>query len=280
MKNENGSEMKNGEGSNLKSGDINNQKSLSEATRIRLAQKEARKNGLIRGVWITASLGLVTLIIVIVMNNSKFDTENKNKLAYIDSQKKAFTELLTTRDSTINEWVITFDQIEKDLDKVKEKENVITVKSAGKELTASKKEMILKDIEYINTLIDQNKKKIIQLSAQLKNSGNEIKGLQLKVEELEASMKLRENEIADLKGSLTQKDFQIGELNTKMTAQDLAITQKDEQIAKQTDQKNTAFFVSGTYKDLKAKGLLSKEKRFLGLGKNENFPGDYKDNLF
>ena len=122
--------------------------------------------------------------------------------------------------------MLTFDQIEKDLNTVKEKENIITIKSADTEFSKDKKQLILRDIEFINTLLDQNKKKIASLTAQLKNSGGAIKGLQVKVAELEASMKLRESEISDLKIALVEKDFEIGQLNTRMTEQQIAIARK------------------------------------------------------
>ena len=72
--------------------------------------------------------------------------------------------------------MLTFDEIEKDLATVKEKENIITMKSSDKEFSKDKKQQILKDIEYINTLLDQNKKKIASLTAQLNTHGGTIKG--------------------------------------------------------------------------------------------------------
>ncbi len=77
----------------------------------------------------------------------------------IENQKQSFTELLTTRDSVINEWMLTFDQIEKDLNTVKEKENIITIKSSDAEFSKDKKQQILKDIEYINTFLIRTKRK-------------------------------------------------------------------------------------------------------------------------
>jgi len=118
------------------------------------------------------------------------------------------------------------------------------------------------------------------LTAQLKNSGGAIKGLQIKVAELEASMKQREAEISDLKVALVQKDFEIGQLNTKMSDQQVAIAQKDQEISNQTYELNKGFMIAGTYKDLKAKGLLYKEGGFLGLGKKKSLNQDFSDSTF
>jgi hypothetical protein len=232
-------------------------------------ERKAKSVGVKKGVLTTLIIALLLLVVAGFVVNSMFKNEQKKNVAIVENQKHSFTQLLTSRDSVINEWMLTFDEIEKDLSTVKEKENIITMKSSDKEFSKDKKQQILKDIEYVNTLLDQNKKKIASLTAQLNNSGGTIKGLQVKVAQLEADMKQRETEIADLKVVLTKKDFEIGQLNTKATEQQVAITQRDEKITNQTNEMNKGFIASGTYKTLKAKGLLTKEGGFLGLGKKE-----------
>jgi hypothetical protein len=233
-----------------------------------------------KGVWITIIICFAILIAGGITGRKLYDNEQKRQISVIENQKHSFTELLTKRDSVINEWMLTFDQIEKDLNIVKEKENIITIKASDKEFSKDKKQLILKDIEFINTLLDQNKKKIASLTAQLKNSGGAIKGLQVKVAELEASMKLRENEISELKVALVEKDFAIGQLNVRMSEQQTAIAQKDEKISNQINEMNKAYVAFGTSKDLKEKGILAKEGGFLGLGKKESLPADFSDGAF
>ncbi|MEI6048340.1 MAG: hypothetical protein WCS03_05535 [Bacteroidota bacterium] len=280
MKNDEGTNLKNEEGTISKSGENGNHSGISENTRVRLAARTAKKEGVQKGVWTTGIISFILLVAAGIIGYSLYNGEQKKQLAMMENQKNSFTELLTTRDSVINEWMLTFDQIEKDLNMIKEKENIITIKSADAEFSKDKKQLILKDIEFVNTLLDQNKKKIASLTAQLKNSGGSIKGLQIKVAELEASIKMRETEISDLKVALVQKDFEIGQLNTRMTEQQVAIAQKDEKISNQTDEMNKAFVAYGTYKELKEKGILSKEGGFLGLGKKESLPEDFSDSSF
>jgi len=243
-------------------------------------ERKAKKAGVKKGVWTTLIISLLLLIAGGFVVNSMYKNEQKKHVAIVENQKRSFTQLLTSRDSVINEWMLTFDEIEKDLNLVKEKEKIITMKSTDQEFTKDKKQQILKDIEYVNTLLDQNKKKIASLTAQLKNSGGTIKGMQVKIAELEASMKLRETEVNDLKTALVQKDFEIGQLNTRMTDQQVAIAQKDEEITNRTAEMNKGFVTYGTYKTLKAKGLVSKEGGFLGIGKKEMLHQDFSDSLF
>jgi len=243
-------------------------------------EKKAKKEGVKKGSLVTGLVALLILVIAGFVVNSMFNNEQKKHTAIVENQKHSFTQLLTSRDSVINEWMMTFDEIEKDLNTVKQKENIISTNAADKEFSKDKKQQILKDIEYINTVLDQNKKKISSLTAQLSKQGGTIKGLEVKIAELEASIKERETEVADLKATLTKKDFEIGQLNTKMSEQQVAITQKDEKIANQTAEMNKGFIASGTYKALKAKGLISKEGGFLGIGRKEALQKDFAQGAF
>lgn len=280
MKNDEGTNLKSGEGNNLKPGENSNHNTIHENAVIRNNVNKARKEGMTKGVTITAILGFILLVTAGIIGYTTYNNEHIRQVALMDNQKQSFTEVLTTRDSVINEWIITFDQIEKDLSIVKEKQNIISLSSSDVEFSQDKKQQILKDIEYINTLLDQNKKKIASLTAQLKNSGGTIKGLQVKIAELEASMKLRETEVSDLKVTLVEKDFEIGQLNATMTEQQLAIAQKDEKLSNQTYKMNKGYLAYGTYKFLKGKGLVSKEGGFLGLGKTESLLENFNDSSF
>jgi len=261
--------------------DLNSNRNITgDNAALRNNERKAKKEGMKKGILTTAIIALLLLVGAALFVNSKFKDEQNKNVSIVENQKRSYTQLLTSRDSVLNEWMMTFNEIEKDLATIKEKEKIISVKSNDSEFTNDRKQAILKDIEYVNTLLDQNKKKIASLTAQLKNQGGTIKGLQVKIAELEASMNQREIEVNDLKVALTQKDFEIGQLNTRMTDAQIAIAQKDETITEQVAEMNKGFVAYGTYKDLKAKGLVSKEGGFLGIGKKEQLHQDFSDSLF
>jgi len=209
-----------------------------------------------------------------------YKRDHNEQLALMENQRISLTGQLTERDSMLNNWLASFDEIEANIKVIKEKEKLITVNSSNAEVSKDRKRQILDDIQSINTLIDQNKKKIAQLNAQLKNSGNTITGLQTRITALEESMKAYEGEIADLKTTLVNKDFEIGQLNGQMVALKDTLVIKEEKINNQIDKLHQAFLISGTFKDLKEKGLLSKEGGFIGLGRKENLQENFSDSLF
>jgi len=222
------------------------------------------------------AISFVVLVIIGVALYYLYDREHKKLLTLMEDQKVSLTDKITARDSVINEWILTFNDIEKNLATIKEKEKIITLSSSDVEFSKDQRDRILEDIKYINTLLDQNKKKIASLNAQLKKSGGTIKALQVKIAELEASMKQSETEISDLKTTLADKNFKIEQLNAEMTEMQVTIEQKDAEIVNKTAELNKAWYAYGTFKELKAKGIVTKEGGFIGLGKKisliENFP--------
>jgi len=243
-------------------------------------ENKIRREGVKKGV-ITASISSFLILLAAgILMVFLYNREHNKLLDQMETQKNTFRYNVAARDSVISEWITTFDDIEKNIAMIKEKEKVITVNSANAEISKDKKLQVLEDIKYINTLLEQNKKKIASLNAQLKNSGGTIKVLQIKISELEASMKQNENEISELKTSLVEKKFEVEQLNTQMTVLNDTIAKKDEKISSQTNELNKAFYAVGTYKELKAKGLLTKEGGFIGLGRTESLTGNFQDNAF
>lgn len=260
--------------------EINDPKLPDENIVIGAKLENAKKEGLTKGVLRTALTGFVVLTASLLLVYYFHKKDHNNQLAVIENQKISFTEQLIARDSTINEWLLTFNEIEKNLNMIKEKENLITFQSSGTEFTKDRRIQILEDIKYINTLLEDNKKKIAQLNSQLKKSGSTITGLQTRIASLEESMKQYEADIASLKSTLVSKDFEIGQLNERVIALNDTIFRKDETIYDQTYRLNQAFIASGTFRDLKGKGLLSKEGGFLGIGRKESLIEDFADTLF
>ena len=257
------------------SAEARKKEALIRENEIRLRQEGAKK-----AVITTSIIGFIVLLIAVFIAFSLYNRDHKQLLSQMETQKNSFTEKLTSRDSSIGEWVTTFGEIEKNIAIIKEKEHIISTNSATGELSRNNKQQILEDIKYINTLLELNKKKIASLNSQLSKSGGTIKGLQNTIAGLEASVKQSESDIADLKATLLTKKFEIEQLNTDKTALQGTIIQKDDKINAQTFEMNKAFFASGTYKELKAKGLLTKEGGFIGLGKTKTLAASFRDSSF
>jgi hypothetical protein len=247
---------------------------------IRENENRIRKEGIKKGAVTSSIIGFVVLLFAVIIAYSLYNRDHKLLLSQMETQKVSFTEKLTSRDSSIGEWINTFGEIEKNIAIIKEKEHIISMNSSNTELSKDKRQQIVEDIKYINTLLEQNKKKIASLNSQLSKSGGTIKGLQNTIAGLEASIKQSEGEISELKTTLLSKKFEIEQLNTEKSDLQVTIVQKDEKINTQTYEMNKAFFACGTFKELKAKGLLTKEGGFIGLGKTKTLAASFPDSSF
>jgi predicted nucleic acid-binding Zn-ribbon protein len=243
-------------------------------------EKNIRDEGVKKGVVTTSIISIIILVVVAIIVFSLYSREHNKLINLMETQKTSLTDKVNARDSVINDWITTFDDIEKNIAMIKEKEKLITVNSSNAEISNDKRLQVLEDIKTINTLLEQNKKKIAFLTDQLKKSGGTIKVLQNKISELEASMKQNENEISELKTSLVEKKFEVEQLNTQVAVMQDTIVKKNEKISTQTYEMNKAFYTCGTYKELKAKDLLTKEGGFIGLGKTKSLTGNFTDNSF
>lgn len=258
----------------------NDPKSVNENEVVTNRVNNARKEGVTKGALTAGIISLVLLLALGILGYSLHKKDHNTQLALMEDQRVTFTNELSQRDSTLNDWLASFNEIENNLRMIREKEKLISVNTSGAEVSKDKRNQILEDIKSINTLLDENKKKIAQLNSQLKKSGGQITELKTRIASLEESMKTYETEIAELKTTLANKNFEIGQLNETVVALNDTLTQKQETISSQTYKLHQAYIISGTYKDLKEKGLLSKEGGFLGIGRKEAIKEDFSDTLF
>jgi hypothetical protein len=233
-----------------------------------------------KGVVTTSVIGGIILVVIAIIFYAIYHRDHTMLLNQMETQKNSMTDKITERDSVIGEWITTFDEIEKNIAMIKEKEHIITMNSSNNELSKDKRQMVLDDIQYINSLIEANKQKIASLTAQLQKSGGTIKALQTKIAELEATVKQSESEISELKTTLVSKNFEIDQLNVQNSTLKNTIVQNEEVMTKQTNEINKAFYACGTTKQLKAKGLLTKKGGFIGLGKTKTLSGSLSDSAF
>jgi hypothetical protein len=260
--------------------EISNRNLKEENAVERNKLSNAKKAGLMRGAVTSAIIGLLILIVAGFIGYSMHMREYNKQQAMMENQKDMFTRQLVSRDSSINNWLLSIDQIEKNLSLIKQKENMVTLNSSGSELSGDKRAQVLADIKDINTLLDENKKKIATLNSIISNSNGTIKGLQARVSTLETTLNQYESNIAELKVTLEKKDFQITQLNSNVAVLDSTVAQQGDEIKGQTEKLNQAYLVSGTFKELKEKGIISKEGGFLGMGKKGTLMADVPEKSF
>src|SRR5437763_535795 len=98
---------------------------------------------------------------------------NLTELANANNDKDSLTAVVGEREAALNEFVSAFNDVERNLDSVAVKQHIVTVNSnssAGELMKPNQKARINDEIAAINTLMDQNRKKIAALNSKLKGS--------------------------------------------------------------------------------------------------------------
>ncbi len=243
-------------------------------------EKQKRNTFLVSlGLSFVIIAGAMTLGVMLYNKNQQY-----NQLAQLRHQLENANQSLSTqlnnRDSVINDMLTGFDEITNNLESIRQRRNLVNTKSGESALTEDKRQAIVKDIQMMNSLLDDSKKKIAQLSAKLQKSGLQTEEFQRRIEALNKIVEVQSSDIAALKETLTQKDFQMAQLNEKMDDLEMNLIAKKDTILKQYDDLNRAYYANGTYKELKEKGLLAKEGGFLFLGKNKSIQGNFDGKYF
>ena len=189
----------------------------------------------------------------------------------------------TSKDSLENEMVNIMDEINKNLDMIRDKQGMVANTSSKESLT--KKEEILHNISLINALLEDNKFKIDQLTKQSKKLGRQNSAMAKIAKQTKERIEKQEQEIAMLKEQLAQAEFKIADLNVKLDEAQMAneVLSSEKALLTETNSKldkdlNKAYFTYGTYKELKEKNIVEKKGGFLGVGKKEALASAFTKN--
>ena len=90
----------------------------------------------------------------------------------------------------------------------------------------------------------------------------------------------KETEINTLKENLVKMNFKVEELNKRVDTLIEEGQKKDAVIESKTSELNTAFYVLGTSKELRDKGILTKTGGFIGIGRDKKLVQDFDKSYF
>lgn len=182
---------------------------------------------------------------------------------------------MASRDSSFNEVLNMLNRVEDQVATIVEKENLVANAQEGD--NGDNRDRLLRELALIDDLVEQSNKTIKELNGKLQNSDLRLTGFQKRINQLTADLEERSGTIADLRTEIMQKDEQIemiagryDSLQIEAATQVRIINERDQEIellTSVTDDLNTVRYAIGSFKDLKERGLVSKEGGFLWFGR-------------
>ena len=158
---------------------------------------------------------------------------------------------LTQRNAELDDMMGTFNEVQQGFRKINAAESRVDLQRGTiTENSASAKQQIASDIEFISKQMEENKAQIAKLEAQLKNSKYNSTQMKKAVEALTAELKAKQQRIEELQTELASKNIRIQELDAAVS--DLSAAKeslaaeneaKAKTVAEQDKSLNAAWFV-------------------------------------
>lgn len=190
-------------------------------------------------------------------------------------------QIIDEKDGEIDALFDVLNQIEDNLNQINDKySSVQKMSRGGIENNNNVKGEINDQIANIETMLADNKTKLANLNAKLKTAGNESSQLQEFVAKLEQRITDQEAQITALRTELENSKVIIKGLNENINTLHAANQEKDATIARQTAEANKAYFIVGSYSELKNAGIVNKSGGFIGIGKKQSASANMNTELF
>ena len=191
-----------------------------------------------------------------------------------DQERDSLRNVIDQKENEINDLMGTFNEIQQGFDLINEAEGRVNLMKNSAE-NNSIVENIRENMTFIQETLLENKRKIAELQNKLNSSSINSAKLKETIANLTSQLNKKNAEVESLRAALAEKDVIIqvmgDTLNTLKEENSLIKQQKKdtEAIAKNQDaQLNTAWYVFGTSKELKERGILKK---------GEVLQGDYDE---
>ncbi|MBK7174632.1 MAG: hypothetical protein IPH84_15705 [Bacteroidales bacterium] len=231
---------------------------------------------------------ILFLLLVPVMVLTMSCNKQKAEIERLKAKNDSLMAIGFAKDTTVMSYVRAFNEIQSNLDSIKLKENIISQNTqGGTELQANAKDQVTSDINAIYQLLQKNRALVAQLKSKLKKSDVRIVELEKMIESLNKQIEDKDVEISTLKDQLAKLNIKVEGLssqvsNLNQTVDNLSSENMNKQqtIAEKTAELNTAYYVVGTTKELKAKNIITKEGGFIGLGKSKTVKSDFDKTYF
>lgn len=200
--------------------------------------------------------------------------EDQEKIAALQRADSLQT-IVDSKDQEIDALFEVLNEIETNLSDISTRySNVRTLKQNNPEVNSKVKGEITDQLAVIESMLSQNKDKIASLNAKVSAMGKENTKLQEFIENLNTRIAEQETQINDLMNELTISKATIKQLSENVSDLTQSNKEKEDYIAYQASEANKAYYIVGTFKELKEMGIVNKSGGFVGIGKKQNTSDD------
>ena len=208
---------------------------------------------------------IFAVLVVLLTSCGKQSTEYKALQAQNDSLLNAKIKL----QQEVDGYFSAMNQIEQNIEKIKDTENIISIQPVGKDLSDDARNKINEDMTYLYDMLKANKEELARLKSKLKKSAFNSSQLEQTIVKLTKSLEEETAKVALLNEEFAKKDSLIIKLDTLVTTmgKDIEVLKidnknKDSKIVEQDETIHTAWYVFGTISELKKQKIVTSDGLF------------------
>ncbi|MDP3451952.1 MAG: hypothetical protein Q8R90_03260 [Bacteroidales bacterium] len=201
------------------------------------------------------------ILIVLFTITSLFGCKYKNEAKELEKQNQSLTLELAKSDSVSNVYLMIINDIESAFDSIIPAEKLSTSVPLGQQLRAR----FTNKMDEMNNQMLEHEKKYRSLSYRFAKSNATISEMSAKIEELNKVVKEKERLNSELAQTLNELENQNEEQAATIKSLVEQIKALDEIIESKTNSMNVAFYITGTQRELREKGIIEKSGGFLGF---------------
>ena len=212
-----------------------------------------------------STLFSLSILLVLFTSCGKQSSDYKSLKAQNDSLMNSKQKL----QEEVDGYFSAMNQIEQNIEKIKNTENTISIQPVCKELDDDMRTKINDDMTYLNDMLQANKDELARLKAKIKRSAFRSSELERTITRLTKALEEETSKVAQLQIELAQKDSLIVKLDTKVSEmgknlEDLSTENKSKEtkIKEQDETIHTAWYVFGTKQELKEQKIVTTEGLF------------------
>jgi len=207
---------------------------------------------------------------------------NNAELQRLQQENDSLRSVAITGGVKIDDYFAAFNSIQENLAAIKEKEQIISMRTGNGEVDERSADQINSDITSIYELMLKNKQTIKELNTKLQQNGLKNKEMAKTIQLLTEQIDAKDKEVTTLREQLERMNVAMGDLDAKVAALDSTLQEQQqvneeqtELISSQDAALNTVYYVVGTKKELVNHSVVSKEGMFKGLKIGDSFDKNY-----
>lgn len=217
------------------------------------------------------------LLLGFLISLSSCNEKEKEQIAQQSATIESMKEEMLQRDSTYNELISMLTTVEDQVAEIAERENLaVQTSSEGRS-----EDQFIKELAMIDELVKQSNVTIQSLKGKLNKSNIKLKAFEKRINQLVSMLDEQKKSVSTLQAELKEKDAEIQFLTVQSDSiKTITLSQKEyiekqsaeiEGLLNQNTDLNQVHYIVGEYQSLKEKGLVEKQGGFLWFGRTLNF---------